>query len=89
MNLRISKLEVRNESSVDVVGCFHQRRTHIFKTDLPEAYLAARDAVSENAGRAVEEASPQIAPCPAGGTAICLLAEKAALGWLGLRAGPQ
>ncbi|KAL1525757.1 hypothetical protein AB1Y20_020600 [Prymnesium parvum] len=44
-NLRISRLEARDEASVDVVGCFHQRATRICKCDLPDEYLAARDAV--------------------------------------------
>ena len=44
-NLRSSKLEARDESSVDVVGCFHQRKTQIYKTELPDEYITARDAV--------------------------------------------
>ena len=44
-NLRTTKLEARDETSVDVVGCFHQRKTQIYKTELPEEYITARDAV--------------------------------------------
>lgn len=50
-NLRISKLEARDESSVDVVGCFHQRNTRIHTTKLPAEYVAARDSVSMPSAR--------------------------------------
>ena len=44
-NLRISRLEARDETSIDVVGCLHERKQETVVLPLEDGVAAARDAV--------------------------------------------
>ena len=49
-NLRISRLEARDETSVDVVGCLNERAHEVLVLPLTHAVAEARDAVGKVSG---------------------------------------